>query len=594
MPPEPDPSEDVPFETAGDLYREISARGLHVRADDGRDNGLYDELKGTMGCRVSGLQSFLDESSLTAEDLMVEFLRVAAPFAAMFQEIWRFLSGHAAPRATETVRVRFGFDREVDLDLDQFREYVEGARRVLSAVQADVWTRDALDALDAQGNVAGALAGGEDPWTFFGRASQPYDLGRPYTVPPVVGAAHAFDADAVRIQAALQALVDRVEDVSREGLGHLIDPPNPEGVALREAAFWLTDFLPLWSTILAGLGGVEASRKSVAHRAFAAEVEPRLEQRRVVREVPVRELLDILNLPFWRHRWHTYEVWSTVLTLRSLDAFAPVLNVEGGYVPIDGTSAAVIATLTARGHPGACLATQIQTPYERGTRRAVRPDLRVCFADPSAGGETAGVVELKQRLAPGRAHLEEVALSYSEACPRSGGVVIANYDGPGERPTLPDDVVYIERVRPGEAAALAAFDGALLAVVERAGLRPGAEPVTVLFDTSLSMGGSYDSGDVARAVQALRAASHITVYCFRHGLVGCVGFEDGYGWRPQTGGVTDLDQSLRELEAGDGLPDRLLIVSDEEYAPTDLLDRIPEVEVCMPGELHEHLEWLGV
>jgi hypothetical protein len=46
--------------------------------------------------------------------------------------------------------------------------------------------------------------------------------------------------------------------------------------------------------------------------------------------------LDILDLLFWRLRWHTYEVWTTVLTLRVLDQYRPVVGIANGYTSVDG------------------------------------------------------------------------------------------------------------------------------------------------------------------------------------------------------------------------------------------------------------------
>ena len=54
-----------PIETAGDLYREIKNRGLHLREENGRDNALLTELRNEIKCPDTQLQRFLDASDLS-------------------------------------------------------------------------------------------------------------------------------------------------------------------------------------------------------------------------------------------------------------------------------------------------------------------------------------------------------------------------------------------------------------------------------------------------------------------------------------------------------------------------------------------------
>jgi hypothetical protein len=139
-----------PIETASELYREIKRRGLHLRDENGRDSALLQELGGKIGCPDTRLQKFLDASDFSAEFFLRIFLQLVAPFARMFQEIWDYLNREGAPKATETIAVRFGFEDSKDtcsIDLDQFRRYVETAQHVIAAVTTRIWPYKALHGL---------------------------------------------------------------------------------------------------------------------------------------------------------------------------------------------------------------------------------------------------------------------------------------------------------------------------------------------------------------------------------------------------------------------------------------------------------------
>lgn len=590
----------TPIERADELYRAIKSRGLELRRGEGRDDVLYDELRDSLGCPDDGrkLQDFLDASDLTAETFLRAFLKLVAPFAAMFQDIWDYLGEHHAPTATESISVRFGFEDPVDIDLDQFREISQSARRVLASVDAEVWTEDTLRALFLVGRVLRPLrASGDGPYAKRGR----YSPGEPYPLPEVQMGQHPFDRAVGRVRAAFQTIIDdAVQERSGQDARRLSDGAErgTDDLQRSKGSIWLTDLLPTWYPVFVDLDEFEAPAKDEALRVFREEVEPCIEAEAVQRVVDVHELLDILNLPFWKHRWHTYEVWATVQALKALDAFQPVLRVEQGHLPIDGHGSAVVADLTTHRHPGACVAVQVQTPHVRPGRTAIRPDLRVCFADPDEGGETAAVVEFKQQHSPSKTGFESIAVDYTDGCPKSGGTVIANYDEPGLALSLPPGAVYVEGVRPNQEDAVRQFQEAILAALGDAGFAPPASPTTVLFDVSLSMRGCYDSPRTQSILKMIKEAPHVTVLQFADGLVD----EQNLPTDPLDRLVarfssTNLDRALRELEHRSGLPARLLVVTDGGYSharPDHWFGRIDDVQEVHPEDLEDALDWLGI
>lgn len=590
-----------PIETAGDLYREIKNRGLHLRSENGRDDALLRELAAELGCSHRQLQRFLDSSDLSAEDFLRAFLELVAPFARMFQEIWDYLNRELAPKATETISVRFGFedaDDQCAVNLEEFRRYVETAQRVAAAVTTQIWPYEALHGLFAVGEtLAGTTR--EPIWKLYDQHPR-YQPGRPYDLPAVHLSGHPFDDVLQTVRNVFQDIIDgymteqnQLERARRLPEVREDEEDSNKPQSLRRASFLLTDLLPTWFFILVRCGSFPAEAKEKALAKYRQTVEPHLTSGRGIADVPLLEAVDVLDLPFWRHRWHTYEIWATVQTLRFLEDYKPVLRVEEGRAPIDGYSPAVIAALKARDNDMACVAIQVETPFKKGKRNAIRPDLRICIGDPTIPSNTAGVVEFKQRSRLDSKAMHEMACAYTEGCPGSGGLVILNYDKTDACIDLPPRSYLIEGVRPLEQASLDMFRQKLTDILCEAGLSPLREETTVLLDVSSSMGDAYRTREAQRYLRQLLAMPWLKILRFNNGLVEGGDLDATKAAGLTTSGGTQLRKALNEIESLYGLPSKLLIVTDGEHDnPTDILTRLPKVRECLPGEIGDNIEWL--
>lgn len=590
-----------PIETAAGLYREIKRRGLHLREKNGRDNALLQQLTSRLGCPDTQLQSFLDTSDMSAEAFLRVFLQLAAPFARMFQEIWDYLNRELAPKATETISVRFGFedsDDQCSIDLEQFRRYVNTAQRVVAPVAMELWPLEALHGLFPVGRKL-TDAARDRTWELYEQHGR-YEPGKPYDLPSVPPSGHPFDDVVVSVRDVFKHIIDGyvTERCEQERIRRLPELTNEGGESndrpsLQRAAFLLTDLLPTWFYILDRCSHIPARAKDDALDEYESNVKPLLTSGTALGEVPLLAALDVLDLPFWRHRWHTYEVWATVLTLRLLDDYRPALRIQEGYVPLDGYSAAVIADLKTREHPSACVAVQIETPFERGKRKAIKPDLRICFADPIFPDNTAGVFEFKQRCRLDSRSLREMATAYTEGCPNSGGCVILNYDRTDPSASLPPRSRLIEDVQPLNRTSIEMVRQTLHDILQTAGIEPLNEEITVLLDVSYSMGDSYQSGDVQRVLREILAMSWVRILRFNDCLVEGGDLDAATAKSLSTGGGTQLGRALSDIESIYGLPSKLLIVTDGEHDhPRDVLSRVPTVRECLPSKIGDNMDWL--
>lgn len=586
------------IDTAGELYREMKKRGLHLRKENGRDSALIVELRNKLQCPDQNFQAFLDTSDLTAEQFLRVFLDVAQPFARMFSEIWDFLSNNYAPKALETVAVRFGFPESHDatiLNLEQFRRYAETSKRVVSLTRIYFWSYEALNKLFKIGRIL--LPQNDIPyWKSYSKHGS-YVPGEPYTVPKPLQISHPFDKILVEIAGLFQKIIGnyaieyQIEN-SQKHLPELKRRDFNQGESLRKFAYLLTDLLPTWFYILDNSETITGNLKNKVYTIYKTEIE-HLKSNNMKTYFPILEALDILDLPFWRHRWHTFEVWATIITLRALEEYQPIMKIVDGYIPIDGYSDTIVANINVEGFPNACVGLQIQTPFEKDMRKGIKPDLRVCFSDELLPEQTASIVEFKQRSKMDSKYLEEIARAYSEGSPKSGGTIILNYDVTNVNVLFPPNSFLIEGMQPNNLEKIRIFNDSLISILNSIGFRPKYIVVMVLLDVSGSMGYKYNPEKVQRTLKSLLDMRWIKVLRFNDGLVLGGDLNMELCSNIHTSGGTKLGQAIKEIELNFSLPSKMLIVTDGEHDnPTEILKRIPHIRECTPDELEENLSWL--
>jgi len=568
---------DKIIESADELYSEISRRGLEIRKEDGRDNSLFRQLCHDLGCPNDQLMAFLKKSNFSAKRFLITFLNIVKPFSQMFAEIWSYLSSNYAPKAGEAVSLRYGFpdsEEAQTIDLEQFRRYAEMTQKVETTLQSTIWPAQAFSQLflladklldqDKQNDVR----------------TVGYRTGDNLQLPSINVISTEMDEVIRDIRNLFQRIIDdyRVEEQKREG--------QETNEPLTNAASALTDLMPIWYLIFTTISSISEKNKKNAYTFYNQQIKPHLLNINEMGLLEVKTALDVLDLPFWKHRWHTYEIWCTITVLDALGPLMPETRIVDGRIPLDGYRREVIAYLRKSSHPKACIVIQEQTDIVIGDRQAMKPDLRICFSDVHGDKDnTAAAIEFKQRKDITLAHVEGVLLRYKAGAPRSGGTVIANFDMPGLKLKLPDDCYYFEGVQPGNPKQVDNFTSELLHILQRINFDKFGNNV-VLLDISSSMGNLYESPVVNNSLKMIEYTKRAQVFCFNDELK-----EVDLSRSITTEGGTELPKSLRQLIHKVGKIDRLLIVSDQGYKlPRDLLTGIAYRE-CMPDQVAGQLSW---
>jgi hypothetical protein len=583
------------YETAIELHRELSRRGLELNPKIGRDAALHATLASKLGLSADGFSRALKHSSISSEAYLRALMEVAQPFAQMFQQIWSYLSKHCAPRANESLYVRFGFDNErTEIDWDQFRVMVESARKVWAIGPIVMWPLNELFGL------ARLLSEHDPNWRSIPGS---YERGKPFTLPEIQ-VIDRFDEVGHRVREAMQSWIDAIHhawplerridrDLPELDRTMETNPEHEREQELIHLSYALTDLLPTWKSILGNWDLIPPRTKQKALDYFDQEIAPKLQPNIGGAWRSALEALDILDLPFWRHRWHTYEVWSAIKALEALDDFHPLPIVSGGHIALDVASPALVAKLAASQTVYAHVQAETKLLHPLGNRKAIKPDLRFSIDTPATNGGTIAIIEFKQRRELDVAHVSEVLAAYSLGVGLRGGVVLINYDA-APAVEVPLGCIVIGDVHPGKPDKVREYQTAVRNCFTGTAVVPQPRRRFVLLDVSGSMGLAYTSPAAQRGLKRLVALPWVKVFRFNDGLV--PGGDLKADSQIATGGNTELGAALKQLfELPDaGIPERLVIVTDGGHDhPDELLAKVGLHVECKPDDLEEHLDWLA-
>lgn len=599
-----------PIKTAADLHRELTKRGLQLQPEVGRDATLVAQVAKEIGIPPGRFMTNLKASGKTAEDYLRALMLVGAPFAQMFREVWAYLSRHCAPKAHESLVIRFGFGGDnKDVDWDQFRLMAESVKKVRTFGPVLLWKDEHLF------NLGRILSR-----NLKARRHPHYQVGADFQLEVIEGTTPADEVGSTAREI-LQSLIDEIHaawpgleaqeqqakawEEEEEGFenvrdlpeldrrGAESDPPARRERTARQLAYLLADLVPTWGDVCAQWELIPASDKREAEHYFREMVEPFLKSAQAYRWRRIQEALDLLELPFWRYRWHTYEVWASIKALEALAEFHPQPVIKDGHIALDAAIPAVIATFDAE--PLIYAHVQGETKLEKplGRRKAIKPDLRFSIDDPATNAGTVTIVEFKQRAELESAHVSEVLAAYSLGAGLGGGVIVINYDAV-PNVTVPPGCSLFGDVHPGNPDNVRDYQQAVRERFSRLNVVPLDGKQFVLLDVSSSMDSEYSSAAAQRGLKRLAALPWVKVYRFNDGL------EAGGDLRSNvsicTRGGTQLGAALEQLFTmpDAGLPKRLLIVTDGGHDhPDELLGRCGSVLECTPDELENKLEWLN-
>ena len=473
-------------DSAADLWQVfVQGAGLDV---EGYDDQLLSELSENLKISSKDFARELDRSGITAETLLLHFLQLISPYAAMLQDILAFFARAGAQSSSENIRIRFEFDSVSDIfefDLRNFKDWEARFHQVISRALED--EIDDLSALQLRhAFVVQGTTYQIDGSTWTNLTPPEVDIARwlvesqtnPATLIALPPPPTVFNSE-------LRALLGRAwRFLSTSAFKGINDP--------EEHALSPDDI----RTIIRGAYLLRTEEDSLLRR--LREVFLGVQEIEVETTVIVEELIEIFNLPVWKRRSEFYSVWVGARLMTAFGEATRVHVVDQAIVFSFG--GAHLATLPIsreeRFHVWCELRTQVSGVIGKGRKRAIQPDYVVLCEPVSHPDSAVLVVECKQYLQQSRRGFAEALIDYANGH-RRAEVVLVNY-GPTtssvlERVAEKDTSLLtrtrlIGKLRPGSQTAIHEFEELVRDVAVRYGR--GAELVTLPNEVPKSLRGT--------------------------------------------------------------------------------------------------------
>jgi hypothetical protein len=552
------------------LWDEICKRGLEP-GKEGRDEALLNELKRRLKLKKGNIREQLKRVKI--EEFIYAFFSIIEPFAKMYAEIYSLMQQFGARRAKENILVKFDFSfpgGKLEFDINKFKESYELLRRVREPQV--IWTPNDFFKVF---KLIRIIEQGVKDWQY---AYVRYERGVNFKLPDVPYFQGELYDVLIKVREAVQGAIELVDS----------KPDINQYPLLKSYYYILTDLVPGVVQLLiqdaARLANIEPQKAKEAVEYFEKEIWSKLQFR--INEKIVKELLDILNLPFWRYRWYLYEVWATMHTIDALADIDISLNVDSaGTLAVEVGKTTEIAIMHTKKGDLKVVA-QLETPViGMQGRKAIKPDLRICIDPVNDPNNTLLVIELKQRKRITRRYLSELISAYEKGCPRSVKNYFLNYDAlSSELNTLATaKSQLIGDFNPSRPRAINWYKVDIVTQIIKLGYKPVMRFDAILFDISGSMTGRYNSAEIQEAIKALLMENRRAgIFLFNTELI-----------KPQdmdpsaiseslknTWGDTALEPCLKQLLEFKNIK-RILIITDGEYGEAPSLSKF-EVVQCQP------------
>lgn len=571
--------EIIHIKSSVQLYRLISRENLHLRAGYGRDDALLGQLAQKLGLDPNKpIPKQLESKKISLEEFVQAFFLLIEPFAKMLSNIYSIMQRHQARSALRSIRMRFSFQKireEFDFDLKHFREWLAIYRKLRGTFTIRLWSYDDIGKLFQPIGTLRNIYGEDYNWERNRRYSSP--LPEPqilYIDSQWIPLRHLRDA-----MEQLRQIVAEETDEHANALSALTkeyeDREEQIEFSPSKVRLMLSD---LWPGFVGLLSQLEKSSptKSLTKEAINALQEIDRIQRDIQRshmdgEVLVRDLVELLRLPFWKHRWRVYEVWVMFGVIDCLDEYDITLELVGDRLTLEEYTATKVAQFEDLKGGDYEVWTQLSTPVDTPHKRKhIMPDIRFCRDDAGVPENTFLLVECKQSINMKPKGLKDLIEDYRRGAYKSILNLFVNYDRfPAISLPFPH-IKLFSNVNPAYPSIVQEFKKLIKSTLMEHRIEPAVPQFdAIVFDVSVSMRGKYTVSEISKTCRNLLIEnSRSKIFFFSSNLLATDKLSSPALVSELEGmisGSTNLDGALRELHSK--YPDikRVAVVTDGHY-----------------------------
>lgn len=551
--------EIVQVKSSAQLYRLISGENLHLRRGYGRDDALLRKLSYRLELDSNKpISQQLESKKIPLEEFVQAFFSLTEPFAKMLSNIYSVMQHHQARKASRSIRMRFSFQKiseKLDFDLKHYRELQAIYRKLHGNLTIRLWSSNDIGKLFYPIKMLRDIYGEHGEWNrhYSSPLPNPHIL---YIDPQWRPLRKLRDSmEQLRLIASeetgehAKAISVLMEDNEKKKQTIESDPSK---VRLMLSDFW-PGFVRLLSQLEKSSPTDYLTKDAIDALQDIDKTLHEIKRTRMNSEILVRELVELLRLPFWKYRWRVYEVWVMLEVIDCLDEYKVALEIVGDRLTLEeykATKVAQFEDLKGIGYQiWTQLSTTVNTPYKR---KHIMPDIRFCRGNASSPENTFLMVECKQRKEIKLKNFEDLIADYNRGASKSILNLFVNYD---MFPTISSrfpSTKLLSNVNPAYPSIVNELKNLIKQALKDHRIDPAVRQFdAILFDVSESMRGRYIDSQISKACKDLLGANqHSKIFFFGSNLLSAERLSIPtltLKLEEMIRGSTNLDGALREL-----------------------------------------------
>jgi len=410
----------------------------------------------------------LRERNISPELFIGAFLKAIQPYAQMMADLCVFFYLHGVKRANKEMKILFDFGKgpeDFGFDLRHFREVLWMYGKISQYVAVYGWNHKTLLRLEG---IFRDFWGynPHDPnaedWLFNYRENGKFNFPLPFL--PVTGI-EEIDLWLQRVWQVWATIIlecrkygsncdDLIKDaeIRQRERPEITEEERKESYDFIRHSQELPDFKEwdAWTLValcegwyecmLRGLFGFTEKLMDIPKDRRLEEAQSTIRQiqelfsnlprREGEREVLIKELLELLNLPIWGRRHELYQTWVLTQIDKALEDYQRTIHHVNGALILrfSGTHVGTIETEKGRIHIWSELRSPLANPLGKGRKRHIQPDYSLTFEPITAPSQTVVAIECKQYHKANPKNFATALIDYARGRPNAK-VVLVNYGG---------------------------------------------------------------------------------------------------------------------------------------------------------------------
>jgi hypothetical protein len=588
----------INIESSAQLYRLLSKEDLHLRSGYGRDDVLIRRLARKLKLDPNKpIPKQLESNGTPLEEFVQVFFFLTEPFARILTDVYAIMQRHHVRSTFRSIRMKFSFEKvtkQLDFDIEHFREWLMIYRKLCGTFTVRLWTRDNIAGLYQPVRKLGEIYGEHYDWRKNGHYSSP--LPEPqvlYTNPEWAPLYRLRDA----MEQLRQIASDKKED-QQSRVFSVSTKKSEKQQAIEynpsEVRSMLSDLWPGLVGLLSQLDDPSFSKKPTPEAIDALkeidQVLHKVKRTRTNGKILVRDFVELLRLPFWKYRWRVYEVWIMFKLIECLDEYDVSLESVGERMSLEENRATKVAQFKDSNSSVYEMWTQLKTKVAFPSKRKhIMPDIRLCKLDASIPENTFLVVECKQRKNMKTKDLMDLVKDYKIGAEKGILFLFVNYDAFPAVSVPYSDVELLSDTSPANPKMVQRFRNLVENALMNCGIRPPIQQYdAILFDVSDSMRGKYLASEISNACKDLlvRNPNSKILFFSDHLLATETLYTENLAAELEAtvGGSTNLDGALKELTQKHPDIERVAVVTDGGYnSPVNVRELFDVLEELILG-----------